>query len=246
METSTRDMKSVILLCRVGSRSYGTATPESDHDDKGVFIPPKSQLIGIDKAEPTRTYNKDSLDYSLRHYAQLCTKCVPNALELLFCDPDDVLHQTTAGALLRYSRHLFLSQKARGPYIQYAKHQLELCAKVPQGRGIGRTALLEQFGYDTKFAYHTIRLLQTSEELLTTGDFHVRRPNADFLIEIRKGYFRTYDEFRQFAMNLVERVETLPSDLPPEPNRQLINELVISVHGMHYDHILPQLTALKS
>lgn len=227
-----RHMSLLILLCRVGSRAYGTATPDSDVDEKGVFVPPLRQLLGIETCKPAMTYDKDSVDYSLRHYAQLCSKCVPNALELLFCEPEDVLYQTHAGTLLRSHRRMFLSQRCRGPYIQYAKNQLELCSKVPQGRGVGRTALVERYGYDTKFAYHTLRLLQTAEELLSTGELKVRRPNADFLVEVRNGRF-TYDEFRSFAMALVERLETLPTDLPVEPDLDLINDVVVLIHEMH-------------
>ena len=101
-----------ILRCLVGSRCYGTAieNPPSDFDYKGVYIAPENQIIGIFREQETKRYGPDDQDFSLRHFAKLCAKCVPNVLELLFCEEDCVVEATKEGQLLRAQRDLFLSK----------------------------------------------------------------------------------------------------------------------------------------
>ena len=41
---SSIDVK-VIMLCRFGSHLYGTDTPESDTDYKGIFMPTKEMVL---------------------------------------------------------------------------------------------------------------------------------------------------------------------------------------------------------
>ncbi len=221
-----------ILRCRVGSRAYGTATPESDEDFKGIYIPPINQLLGIEHEKKTLRFSEDDQSYSLKHYCQLCSKCQPNVLELLFCEDEDVVTSTSEGRMLRRSRDLFLSKKCVAPYLGYAEAQMQACVKFPQGRGVGRKELMAKFGYDTKFAYHTIRLLQTADDLLTTGVLKVRRPNPEFLMDIRRGKaFSCYDDFRNFALRLSARIRDLEdkAELPDGPNLDEINRLMITI-----------------
>ncbi len=223
-----------ILVCRVGSQAYGTATPASDTDTKGIYVPTKDQLLGMSTFQPCKRYSPDDMSYSLKHFASLASKCVPNVLEMLFCEDEDILFRTTEGDALRFSRDLFLSQKCINPYIGYAQGQIEKANKKPDKRGLGRQAIVRQYGYDTKFASHTIRLLQTAKELLLTGKLKVRRPNADFLLAIRNGHFKKYEEFREFAQSLIEELRAIEagSDIPirKEPDLKQINTLVVSLH----------------
>ncbi len=231
-----REHEHEILRCRVGSQAYGTSTPESDEDFKGIFVPHLEQLYGIKKAELSRRYSKDDTSYSLRHFALLAVKCVPNVLELLFCEAEDVVQSTGEGRRLREHRDLFLSQNCVNPYVGYAESQLRKSAKRPERRGKVRQNLVEKFGYDTKFALHTIRLLQSAKELISTGRLIIRRPNADFLISIKEGKaFQDYEHFRSYATQLSKEVREIKADsvLPLKPDIEAINDLVM---GLHVDY----------
>lgn len=67
-----------------------------------------------------------------------------------------------------------------------------------QNRNVARGSLEEQFGYDTKHAMHLVRLLNMGEEILSTGEVHVLRPDAQLLLDIRAGKW-TYEEVVEFA-----------------------------------------------
>ena len=73
--------------------------------------------------------------------------------------------------------------------------------------------------YDAKNMLHVFRLLQMAEEIALTGEINVRRPNREFLLQIRRGEF-AYAELLAEADKLVARVETAfaTSSLPPAPD----------------------------
>jgi len=60
--------------------------------------------------------------------------------------------------------------------------------------------------YDAKNMLHVFRLLQMAEEIAITGQLQVRRPNREFLLQIRRGEFE-YADLVAEAERLVERVE---------------------------------------
>ena len=122
---------STILLVRAGSHAYGTNTPTSDLDVRGIMIPPSDYYLGMKRVEQYQeagngTETKpDLVVYELRKYLNLAADANPNILELLFCDDSDVLKLSPTGAKLRASRHLFLSKKARHTFSGYAMSQLK-------------------------------------------------------------------------------------------------------------------------
>ena len=73
--------------------------------------------------------------------------------------------------------------------------------------------------YDAKNMLHVFRLLQMAEEIALTGELRVRRPNREFLLQIRRGEFE-YAELVAEAEQLVERVAAAfaTSALPAAPN----------------------------
>lgn len=73
--------------------------------------------------------------------------------------------------------------------------------------------------YDSKNMMHTIRLLQTAEQILATGKLNIRVPNREELLSIKAGDME-YDDVLQKADDLVASIENLyeTSYLQESPN----------------------------
>jgi len=116
-----------IFLTVHGSRAYGTSTPSSDIDIKGLVIPPKEYFHGFSKsfeqAEATEPY--DMVIFGLHKFMKLAADCNPNIIEILFTDPEDWIFETEIFNKLWAHRELFLSRKARFTFSGYAHQQLK-------------------------------------------------------------------------------------------------------------------------
>ncbi len=89
--------------------------------------------------------------------------------------------------------------------------------------------------YDAKNMMHTFRLLDMAREIAEEGTMHVKRPNRDFLLNIRKGEFE-YEDLLQMAEEKIEQLEQLyqKSDLPEAPDLEQINEALVRIRQDFY------------
>jgi hypothetical protein len=89
--------------------------------------------------------------------------------------------------------------------------------------------------YDAKNLMHTFRLLDMAEEIGKQGKIIVRRPNREFLLQIRSGAF-DYQELLTQAEKRIAGMEEIyeRSDLPEEPDLNRINETLIRVRRQVY------------
>ena len=97
-------------------------------------------------------------------------------------------------------------------------------------RNPARYILEKDFGFDAKHGMHLVRLMTMGEELLTTGELIVERPDAEYLKSIKNGAV-TFDWLVKWAeemdLKLSELYET--STLQHEPKRQDIDQLCIDI-----------------
>jgi hypothetical protein len=89
--------------------------------------------------------------------------------------------------------------------------------------------------YDAKNMLHVFRLLQMAGEIAETGELNVRRPNREFLLQIRRGEFE-YDQLVAEAETLVAKVEAAfaSSALPDTPGRTRAEQLLRQVRQAYY------------
>lgn len=229
-----------ILLAPTGSYAYGTNTENSDKDFKGVCIPPIEYYLGLEAFNEYNTSGgknfkntKGSVDINIIHinkFVKDAMQGVPNNIEILFIRPEDYLKVTDLGQVLINNRHLFLSKHIKTKFGGYAYSQIQKL-KAKSSNGTGRRDLIEQFGYDTKFFMHSIRLLTSGIEILETGDFHTYRPNRELLLDCRNGKY-SFEE----ALEMVEMYDNQlklayeKSELPAKPDYKKINELLININ----------------
>ena len=105
-----------------GSRAYGTETPESDTDIRGVFVLPRRQFYGFDPDKQVSDATHDVTYYELARFVELLAKNNPNVMELLGTPQDCVLKQHPL--FERFTPALFLSKRCRDTFAGYAMGQI--------------------------------------------------------------------------------------------------------------------------
>lgn len=113
-----------IFVTWAGSHAYGTNTPTSDEDFRGIAIPPKEYFLGTPRFDQWTPKAVDVVIYGITKFFDLAKACNPNIIELLFTDPSQHLICTDAMEKLLAHRYHFLSRKARHTFAGYAKSQL--------------------------------------------------------------------------------------------------------------------------
>lgn len=339
--------RNTVLLVRHGSHAYGTNTPASDEDFKGIAIPPQNYFLGtmhrFEQAE-LKAPDPDAVIYDIRKFFNLAADCNPNIIEVLHTDASDHFIVDKIGEEILAHKDDFLSKKIKFTFMGYSVAQLkrikthkrwimnppstpptraelglpeqtlipadqlmaanaeiqkeldrfqfdfmegleesqkieirqimadmlaELQITTDQhwqaaARKIGlsdnliqvmqrereyagakrewdqyqnwkktrnpaRAALEEKFGYDTKHAYHLVRLIRMCREILTTGIVQVKRPDREELLAIRNGAW-SYDQLIEFADRedkaLAELYNT-STVLPKVPNKEKLDQLCI-------------------
>lgn len=128
----------LILRVRTGSHLYGTATPTSDEDYVGVWLPPpemccgfadghESVSLGIESKRADGRNAADAVDftaYELRKFCQLALQNNPNILELLFVGAEHVLERRNPWAEeLLMAASMFPHRGAHRRFVAYADAQ---------------------------------------------------------------------------------------------------------------------------
>jgi hypothetical protein len=118
----------IICKTRFGSHLYGTATPTSDIDVRGIFIPSKRDvLLGrIPRTNKEQEAGKedDYELYSLHHFVKLACEGQTVAFDMLWT-PEWQVERGEAGYIwdqLHALRHKFLSKRMNA-FIGYARGQ---------------------------------------------------------------------------------------------------------------------------
>lgn len=338
-----------VLLVRHGSHAYGTNTPSSDEDYKGIVIPPKQYYLGglhrLEQME-LRAPDPDVVIYEIRKFFNLAMDSNPNIVEVLHTDPSDHFLVSPLGQKILDHKDDFLSKKIKFTFMGYGVSQLkrikthkrwilnpvdheptraefELPEQTPipadqlvaaeaeirkeldrfqfdfiegleeskkievratmenmlaelkitseqhwmsaarkiglddnfialmqrerqytgarreweqyqnwkKTRNKGRAELEYKYGYDTKHAYHLVRLIRMCREVLTTGKVIVKRPDREELLAIRNGAW-TYEQLMEFAEREEKELDALyltSTALPKSPDREKLDQLCIEL-----------------
>ena len=114
----------LIFKTIVGSQAYGTATPTSDVDYKGIYIQPVDDLLSFKYKEQVER-GKDESYYELRRFLQLLQSANPTMLELLFMPEDCIIEKHPVFDLIVEHRHRFLTTKCLNSFGGYAIQQIK-------------------------------------------------------------------------------------------------------------------------
>lgn len=109
--------------------------------------------------------------------------------------------------------------------------------KWKEQRNEKRAELEELYLYDTKHAMHTIRLLNMCEELITTGEMNVKRPDAEYLLSVRNGLY-SHQELNELFDQKEAHIKELMKNkcvLPRRANVDLISSVLMQAQDMCWD-----------
>ena len=116
--------KNIILLGLGGSHAYGTNTPESDLDIRGIALNRKEEILTNQNFEQFINEETDTTIYSFNKIITLLSNCNPNTIEILGLKPEHYLYLSPIGKELLDNKKLFLSKKAVHSFGGYANQQL--------------------------------------------------------------------------------------------------------------------------
>lgn len=226
-----------IFLGLVGSRGYGVHFPDSDWDRMGICIEPIESVLGLGTFEQHQPEEKDGQTtiYGLKKFLRLILKGTPNATELLWT-PTTVRTEPYTSELMGL-RSKLVSKKTLKCYAAYMQGQIN---KLKSGRGrLGenRPELIAKHGYDTKFAYHIIRLGLMGQVLGQTGRLYMPLDpyHTEIVMNIREGRWNL-DRLHKSAEAMRNGIEHYiqNSNLPDEGDWKRAEDWLISVYRREY------------
>lgn len=213
-----------------GSRLYGTNHENSDEDTMGIGIAEPQDKLGL---SPTDQDGKDDhVVYELTKFVRLACSGNPTILQLLYAPPEMWIECHPFWPVSQIElRNLCVSQKCRPAFLGYLQQQRNKLLSDRQQR----PELVAKHGYDTKFAAHMIRLgIQGIEVLSGQGmALPMRHENLDYCLPILEGKVLK-EHVLMYADGLENRLKTIESPLPLEPDYAKVNEWLANTYIEHW------------
>ncbi|EDM36477.1 hypothetical protein PBAL39_12252 [Pedobacter sp. BAL39] len=129
--------------------------------------------------------------------------------------------------------YLFFNQDA---YSIYCKEHTSYWNWVKE-RNEARYQQHKEHGepYDAKNMMHTLRLLQVTHEILSTGQLNVRRPNRKELLDIKSGQY-SYETLLSLSEATIEKIEQAAEtcSLPERPDNEEIEKILVKMREELY------------
>lgn len=239
--------ENTILRGQVGSGLHGVTTGADDRDEMGICIEPPEAVIGLEKFEQYiyRTQSDgarsgpgdlDLCVYSLRKWTRLAAEGNPSVLLMLWIPDEELTVKTQLGAELQAVSELFVTKQAGRKFLGYLNSQRE-GLEGTHHRHTNRPELIEQYGFDTKYAYHALRLGMQGIQLLTEGEVHLPMLQAhrDALLGVRRGE-TPLPEVKRWLETLAVSLEyhASISSLPDGPDWARINGWLVDMYQRHW------------
>lgn len=239
----------------MGSQAYGVSADDSDLDVYGFCLPPKDlvfphlagEIPGFGRQiqrfeqwsehhikDPNKKVEYDFVVYSIVKYFQLCMENNPNMIDSLFTPRNCVIHSTNISEVVRENRRMFLHKGCWHKFKGYAYAQMSKIRNKVNASNEKRAASIAEHGYDLKFAYHIVRLLNEVEQILVEGDLDLQR-NREQLKDIRRGEW-TIEQVESYFENKEKILETTyaNSKIPHSPDELAIKKLLMNCLEEHY------------
>lgn len=193
------DWLRTLRIVEVGSTAHGIASSDTGDDFDATVIrvePWKELIVGDPKRQSmmirtqpdghrSRMGDIDLNVYTLRKFASLAAKGNPSILAALF---SPLRHRDTGTDFDQLAR-IVASRRAAASFLGYMQQQIDRWVGARGQKNVNRPELVEQYGFDTKYAAHVIRLGLQGIEYLETGRFSMPMDPGDreSIISLRTG-----------------------------------------------------------
>lgn len=245
----------LMLESIVGSHAYGCQKESSDYDITAIILPKHEHLypqnygfiLGFDDLPDFRRkefkgkktlIGQQPVEIEwislVEFFTQAGLKGSPNLMECLFVKRELVTVGTKMGWYLRDNRRLFLSMKTFHAFKGYANGQMHrIRQRNPETED--RRQLIEKHGYDIKMAYHTLRLLDQLEQILTVNDIDLMRNKEECKL-MRSGDWGDFERFDKEFQRRMDYVTDLSRkcSLPSQPQEGALKKLLLEIIEEHY------------
>jgi predicted nucleotidyltransferase len=243
--------QTTVLRGLVGSTVHGLVlSGKDDRDEMGVCVEPRRYVVGFGKFEHwvyrsaaeregnagarSQAGDLDLTIYSLRKWARLALQGNPTVLLLMYLPDAAIVIRSKVGEQLQRLAPAFASRHAGKRFLGYLEAQRQRLVGERGQRDVNRVELVEQFGYDTKYAMHMLRLGHQGVEFLESGrlTLPIREPVRSRLMDVREGRSNLAEvlaECTQLELRLAELLESSP--LPSEPDLRTVETFVMDTYA---------------
>lgn len=233
------DGRKEIFRALVGSYNYNLNTSTSDKDYK-IFTVPTFDDLYFNKMY-SKSIIGDTEDYDIhdiRKLSNLLWKSNVNFMEILFSE-EIIINDNVSLSTREHLNWIFNNKneiaKINLPYLFNAcvgmhLNKLKAIDKFTEGT----KNLYEKYGYDTKSALHSIRILMFLEEFCLNNFNNFKKSiwlngvEKGFLLSIKNGKY-SKEVFEDYAKQLKDRIEKEYKEkyYKNKPNEKLNEELIL-------------------
>jgi predicted nucleotidyltransferase len=189
-----RDKNLIIFETVAGSHAYGTATPESDRDIRGVFVQPLNDVLKYGFVEQVADETNDVVFYELGRFMHLVAGNNPNILELLAMPEDCVIFCDPKFKELMDARQSFLTKKVKYTFAGYAIEQIR------KARGYNKKMNWEEKEMTRKTVLDFCYVLQNDGSV----------PVKDW-IDRYNAYEGTFKSYKDYALSAIDHAHDVYS-----------------------------------
>jgi predicted nucleotidyltransferase len=163
--------------------------------------------------------------HEVEKFCELLIKGNPSTIETPFTDR--MLWASPEWVALRDIRKEFLSRQVALQYTGYARGQLARLKRRTNPNS-------EDGEYNTKWAYHTLRVLGDAMSIANGGEPTVWKdgPERELLMDVRLGKYGEEQAVAMTEERLTQIASLEPWALKDDGNRVLLNEWLLWVRGL--------------
>lgn len=227
---------SISQLKRIKTHRRWILNPPKEPPTRSMLGLPEQTLIPKNQLDAASAEIKKELDCFQFDFMEELSEPMRIAVKDTMADMLAELKITSDQHWMAAARKIGLSDN----FIQLMQKEREYSSKKEEWdhyqewkkkRNRSRYELEEKYGYDTKHAYHLVRLIRMCREVLTTGKVIVKRPDREELLYIRNGGWE-YDKLIEFAERedvALQEIYNNSDVLPKTPDHKYIDNLCIEL-----------------